>query len=470
MGKSIIKSKYSPQIIQLIADIFSITISYVVQFYIRFESGWFESTIQYRFIDFLAPLIALLIYWLFLFWLTGLYKNWYVRSPFDEVFTVLKSSIIGTLLIFFFVFLDSSKSPRLLFLLFFAVLSFSVCLGRFFARRVQIKLRAKGIVSVRAIIIGSYEKVLDLHNKILISKSWGYKTVAVVLFDEMQEENKAISELIKGDINQLEGVINELKPEELLISANQTDHKLLMSIITLCDEKGVIVKIIPDIYDLFTGQVKSLALYGIPLIEISPQLIAPWQNFFKRVFDIAFSLFVLIAGLPIWLLLGIIVKLDSKGPMLYKQERVGKNGKTFMIYKFRSMVQDAEKDGPQWAKVGDSRVTAFGKFLRKSHLDEIPQFFNILTGEMSIVGPRPERKVFVEKFTSLIPYYRRRLAVTPGLTGWWQINYTTYEETVEEIENRLKDDFYYIENFSLKLDLEIIIRTIFLVIKGHGQT
>ena len=272
MGKSIIKSKYSPQIIQLIADIFSITISYIVQFYIRFESGWFESTIQYRFIDFLAPLIALLIYWLFLFWLTGLYKNWYVRSPFDEVFTVLKSSIIGTLLIFFFVFLDSSKSPRLLFLLFFAVLSFSVCLGRFFARRVQIKLRAKGIVSVRAIIIGSYEKVLDLHNKILISKSWGYKTVGVVLFDEMQEETKALSELIKGDINQLEGVINELKPEELLISANQTDHKLLMSIITLCDEKGVIVKIIPDIYDLFTGQVKSLALYGIPLIEISPQL------------------------------------------------------------------------------------------------------------------------------------------------------------------------------------------------------
>lgn len=470
MGKSIIKSKYSPQIIQLIADIFSITISYVVQFYIRFESGWFESTIQYRFIDFLAPLIALLIYWLFLFWLTGLYKNWYVRSPFDEIFTVLKTSIIGTLLIFFFVFLDSSKSPRLLFLLFFAVLSISVCLGRFFARRVQIKLRAKGIVSVRAIIIGSYEKVLDLHNKILISKSWGYKTVAVVLFDEMQEKNKALSELIKGDINQLEGIINELKPEELLISANQTDHKLLMSIITLCDEKGLIVKIIPDIYDLFTGQVKSLALYGIPLIEISPQLIAPWQNFFKRVFDIAFSLFVLIAGLPIWLLLGIIVKLDSKGPMLYKQERVGKNGKTFMIYKFRSMVQDAEKDGPQWAKVGDKRVTAFGKFLRMFHLDEIPQFFNVLIGDMSIVGPRPERPVFVEKYSSLVPYYKRRLRASPGLTGWNQVKYDAYEETVEEIENRLKDDFYYIENFSLKLDLEIIIRTIFLVIKGHGQT
>lgn len=470
MKSNIIKSNYSSSIIQLIADIISISISYFIQFFIRFESGWFETTIQYGFFEFVAPLIALLIYWIILFWLTGLYKNWYIRSPFDEIFTILKTSVIGTLIIFFFVFLDSSKSPRLLFLIFFVVLSLSVCTGRFFARRIQIKLRIKGIVSVPAIIIGSYNKVIDLHNRILKSKSWGYKTIGVIFLENNVIENNPLSELTKGSIDNLEKIIDNLKPEEVLISAEKTAQKLLMYIVTMCDTKGVTVKIIPDIYDIFTGQVKSLALYGIPLIEISPQLIAPWQKLCKRVIDFLFSILVLVLGFPIWLVIGIIVKLDSKGPVLYKQERVGKNGKLFTIYKFRSMVQNAEKDGPQWAKVGDSRVTRIGYFLRKSHLDEVPQFFNILIGEMSIVGPRPERPIFVEKFSKLVPYYKRRLKAAPGLTGWNQVRYGAYEETLEEIENRLKDDFYYIENFSLKLDLEIIFRTIFLVIKGHGQT
>jgi len=470
MRISIIKSKYSSSIFQLIADVVSISISYVVQFFIVFESGLFETTIQYSFFDFLAPLITLLVYWIILFWFTGLYKNWYIRSPFDEIFTILKISIIGTLIIFFFVFFDSSKSPRLLFLTFFIILFFSVCIGRFFARRLQIKLRTKGIVSVPAIIIGSFNKVSDLQNKILKSKSWGYKTIGVILFDSIEEENNSITTLIKGDISKLEEIIEDLKPDEVLISVDKTDQKMLMFIVTLCDTKGITVKIIPDIYDIFTGQVKSLALYGIPLIEISPQLIAPWQKFCKRFIDILLSIIVLVLGFPIWLVIGMIVKLDSKGPVLYKQERVGKNGKIFTIYKFRSMVQNAEKDGPQWARIGDSRVTRFGYFLRKSHLDEVPQFFNILIGEMSIVGPRPERPIFVERFSNLVPYYRRRLKVAPGLTGWNQVRFVTYEETLEEIENRLKDDFYYIENFSLKLDLEIIFRTIFLVIKGHGQT
>jgi len=470
MRISIIKSKYSSSVFQLIADIVSISISYVIQFFIVFESGWFETTIQYGIVDFIAPLITLLIYWTILFWFIGLYKNWYIRSPFDEIFTILRITIIGTLIIFFFVFFDSSKSPRLLFLTFFIILFFSVCIGRFFARRLQIKLRIKGIVSVPAIIIGSYDKVSDLHNRIQKSKSWGYKIVGVILFDKITEENNPITALNKGDISKLEEIIDDLQPEEVLISAEKTDQKMLMFIVTLCDTKGINVKIIPDIYDIFTGQVKSLALYGIPLIEISPQLIAPWQKLCKRVIDILFSILVLVLGFPIWLVIGIIVKLDSNGPILYKQERVGKNGKYFTIYKFRSMVQNAEKDGPQWAKVGDSRVTRIGYFLRKSHLDEVPQFFNILIGEMSIVGPRPERPIFVEKFSKLVPYYRRRLKAAPGLTGWNQVRYGAYEETLEEIENRLKDDFYYIENFSLKLDLEIIFRTIFLVIKGHGQT
>jgi exopolysaccharide biosynthesis polyprenyl glycosylphosphotransferase len=211
-------------------------------------------------------------------------------------------------------------------------------------------------------------------------------------------------------------------------------------------------------------------LYGIPLIEINPTLMKPWHEAVKRLFDILFSLLVLTIGLPFWIIFSFVIKMETPGPVLYKQERVGKHKKKFMIYKFRSMVSDAEKHGPKWAIKNDPRVTGIGKYLRRSHLDEVPQFWNVLKGDMSIVGPRPERPIYVDKYGTLIPYYNRRHIVRPGLTGLNQVKYTTYHETVEEVEKRLKDDFYYIENISLKLDLDIIIRTIFLVIKGHGQT
>jgi len=229
------------------------------------------------------------------------------------------------------------------------------------------------------------------------------------------------------------------------------------------------VKIEPDLYDIFTGQVRTLPIYGIPLIEISSQLLKPWEAAVKRLFDIVFSLLVIILGLPFWLLFALIIKLESKGPVFYTQKRTGKNGNEFRIYKFRSMFTNIPKEAG-WTVVNDPRVTKFGKFIRKSHLDEIPQFWNVLIGDMSVVGPRPEQPKFVEEFSNEISYYKRRLKVRPGITGWWQIQYQPYELSLEEIKNRLKDDFYYIENMSLKLDIEIVVRTVYCVIKGHGQT
>ncbi|MFM8439013.1 MAG: sugar transferase, partial [Candidatus Kapaibacterium sp.] len=178
---------------------------------------------------------------------------------------------------------------------------------------------------------------------------------------------------------------------------------------------------------------------------------------------------VLVIGLPLWILIAVIVRLESKGPALFSQQRIGRNGSVFRIYKFRSMVQDAEKHGQQWTKVGDPRVTRFGYFLRKTHLDEIPQMWNILVGDMSVVGPRPEQPKYVEYFSTHIPYYNRRHKVRPGLTGWWQIKYTSYDESLDEIKNRIRFDFYYIENMSLRLDVEIIVRTAVLMFRGHGQ-
>lgn len=475
-----IRTRFSPPMMQLLADILSVIISFSLQYYIRFHSSWFGNPIKFVPEVFFLALLLLLIYWITFFWFSGLYKNWYVRSPFDEFFTILKVTFFGSFIIFFIWLLDSeSKEPRMLFLLYFVIFSFIVILGRYTARVVQRFLRARGIIIIPAIIVGTYEKSRELYHNIIKSKNWGYQTLGIILTGDRKDflefkdgGNSLIDETLPiiGEKTDLIDALDKNKPREVLISEDSPDHKFLLNLVSNCADRRIIVKIIPDLYSFFTGQAKTLHLYGIPLIEIDTVLLKPWQDVAKRIFDVTFSLIVLIVGLPIWLLTALIIKLESKGNVFYLQERTGKNGKKFKIIKFRSMVQDAEKSGPQWAKVNDPRVTRFGRFMRSSHLDEIPQFVNVLKGDMSIVGPRPERPVFVEKFSELVPYYKRRLLVRPGITGWWQVKYTTYVETIEEIENRLKDDFFYIENMSFKLDLEIIVRTIFLMIKGHGQT
>jgi exopolysaccharide biosynthesis polyprenyl glycosylphosphotransferase len=181
-------------------------------------------------------------------------------------------------------------------------------------------------------------------------------------------------------------------------------------------------------------------------------------------------LIVLVAGLPLWILIAILIKIDSRGPVIYKQERVGKDGKIFTLYKFRSMYENAEAlTGPTWATKNDPRVTRFGKILRKLHLDEIPQFVNVLKGDMSLIGPRPERPVFVEKLSKEIPLYRRRLKVKPGITGWAQVKYK-YDESIEDVKKKLQYDLFYIENMSLRMDLKIIAYTILHILSGRGQT
>jgi exopolysaccharide biosynthesis polyprenyl glycosylphosphotransferase len=195
----------------------------------------------------------------------------------------------------------------------------------------------------------------------------------------------------------------------------------------------------------------------------------PWEEAAKRGMDIMTSLIILIAGLPLWILVALGVGLTSRGPIIYSQGRMGKNGLPFKIFKFRSMTIDAEKDGPQWAQKNDPRVTTFGKFIRKVHLDEVPQFWNVLKGDMSLVGPRPEREYFVEQLSKEIPYYRRRLKVRPGITGLFQAMVYKYDENLEDVRNKLKYDLMYIESMSFRLDLKIIFRTAYMMFKGKGQ-
>jgi exopolysaccharide biosynthesis polyprenyl glycosylphosphotransferase len=466
-----IRSRFSPSFLQLIVDIFAITLGYGFHFLIRYKTGIFETKIEPDVSLTITTGFVLLIYWIIVFWMSGLYKNWYIRSPFDELFTVIKSIFFGSFLIFFFVWLDSIQSPRMLFVLYFIITTFSVAVGRFSARVVQKKLRQKRIVILPSVILGNVKKSLELNEQLELSPSWGYKAFGFIHIDEDKDLKEIISDEnyslpVLGNIDQLKQIIQEYRPREVLIAAKTHDHQQLLNIATLCHEHNVNVKIIPDIYEVFTGLSRTLPLWGSPLIDINTTLLKPWEEFVKRTLDIVVSSVVLILGLPLWITIGVLVRLDSNGPVFYTQVRTGKKGKEFRIFKFRTMVTDADKGGPNWCKPNDPRVTKFGRFLRKSHLDEVPQFWNVLKGEMSLVGPRPEQPYFVEKFKKIAPYYSRRLIVRPGITGWWQIKYEI--ETMEEIENRIKHDFYYIENMSLKLDLEIMIRTFFLLFRSHG--
>ena len=232
---------------------------------------------------------------------------------------------------------------------------------------------------------------------------------------------------------------------------------------------AVSMKIIPDLYDIISGQARTNEIYGFPLIEIMPEIMQPWERTIKRAIDIVVSSLILFLGLPVWLLVALAIKLDSHGPIFYTQERMGKDGKRFKIAKFRSMNHDAEAEsGPTWAGKQDPRVTRVGKYLRKARLDEIPQLINVLDGDMSLVGPRPERPYFVEQLSREIPLYMRRLKVRPGITGWAQVKHK-YDESVDDVRKKVQYDLFYIENMSLRMDLKILFRTISVVLLGKGR-
>lgn len=465
-------SAYSQIIIQLLFDLIAIAVSYSIQYYVRFESGKFPVSVHPDLAQTLVSGVVMVIYWFLLFFFSGMYKNWYDRSPFDELFKILQVTLVGCALIVFFILWDSTgRSPRLLFLLYFVNFSVFLILGRFLARRLQRNLRVRGIISIPAIIFGTFNRAQEFLRKAQSAKAWGYKPIGLVLQnpEEYQKAIQADSRETLGIAGELRKIIEERKPEEIIISTDKPKHSLLLEVAAACSEYDVKIKIEPDLYSIFTGQTRAQIIYGIPLIQINTQLLKPWQAVIKRIFDICFSVAVLLIGLPFWVLIGVIVKLDSEGPVFYSQMRVGKDGKLFRIYKFRSMRTDADK-GVAYTEINDPRVTRFGRFIRATHLDEIPQFLNVLLGDMSVVGPRPERPSLVEEYSRDLPYYKRRLKVRPGITGWWQVKYEAFVITIQEIDNRLKDDFYYIENMSLLLDIEIIFRTIWCVVRGQGQT
>ncbi|MHB8906667.1 MAG: sugar transferase [Melioribacteraceae bacterium] len=455
----------------LFTDFLTINLSLLLFFYLRVETGWFKLISQP---DVLLPMVALYIYWLIIFTFVGMYRTWFASSRFDELSTLFKSTFVGIFFLLFLILYDDYSrgvsSPFGFFIfIYWGIFLLIVGAGRLTVRSVQRNLLVRGIGRRNAVIVGFNPKSQNLYNTIKNHRALGIDVVAyaAALYENIDKEYNGIK--VKGVVTDLEKIIDENNIKNVIISLEKHHEETILEVIARCEGKNVEIKIVPDLYEIISGQVRTSQIYGMPLIDVMPELMPEWEKKIKRLMDIILSFMLIIITSPATLVASLLIKLEGKGPIFYKQERSGMNGKVFKIIKFRTMVVDAEKhSGPVWSTKDDPRITKVGKFMRKIRLDEIPQAINILRGDMSFVGPRPERPFFVEKLSNEIPLYKRRLKVRPGITGWAQVKHK-YDETIEDVKVKLRYDLFYIENMSLRMDFKILFRTIFVVLFGKGH-
>lgn len=422
---------------------------------------------------FIQGLILIPLFWIGFYAISGNYNKVYRKSRLKEFFQTILSTVIGVTALFFALILDDVVLNHTTYYQSFAVLfglhfSFTFLL-RFFLSSVTAGKIHRREIGFPTLMIGSDANAVELYQE-LENQQQASGNLFKGFIRVKKRESYPLEEHLPflGNQDKLQQVIREHAIEEVIIALESSEHTSLQLVLNELEGTDVIVKVIPDMYDILSGSVRMDSIYGTPLIQVTQDIMAPWQQVAKRTGDIATSLFALVVFSPLYLITAIGVKLSSQGPIFYTQERIGKGGKPFLIYKFRSMVTDAEKMGPALSSDHDPRITPFGRFMRKVRLDEIPQFYNVLIGDMSLVGPRPERQFFIDQIVEKAPHYKHLLKVKPGITSWGMVKYG-YAENVDQMIRRMKFDLLYIENMSLLVDIKILIYTVQTVLMGRGK-
>ena len=454
------------KILFLLSDFSGTLLGWLFVFYLKYHSGLFAFSPPISFQQAMITGVVLGVFWVILFVLFGLYDWKISTSRVDEIFEIGKIIFGGCLALLLLTadFQNPVSVGRFFIVGYFLSLLALVGIGRLLVWTLHIHWLVKLGGLYRTAVIGYNEPAIQIFDKLKANPELGFKPIGFICDNGMQEEK------VLGPIADIEQIIKKQRVTDVIFAIDSSHHKSLLGHLYKIDQLPVRSYIHPDLYDIVTGQTKLIQIYGIALMSISMQLIPWWENQIKRLLDILISVIGLVLSAPISLITAIFIKFDSKGGVIFKQKRIGKDGQMFCMYKFRSMYEksDDHLEGYKFAKDDDPRVTKVGRWIRKWRLDEIPQFINILKGDMSFVGPRPDAVGFFEENINKIPFYHRRLLVRPGLTGYAQIRQNYHESNVE-VEKKLRYDLYYVENLSVRLDLKIVLSTIRFLLLGKGR-
>lgn len=453
-------------------DFIASVVAWIVFFYNR-KQLLHEEPESFQ-ISLIINAVVIGLFWVGLNILAGSYSDIFGKTRIKELFKGFNHTLIGVVIIFFTLLLDDEgineykeyyRTFTAYFIIQFVCTSFSKIISFTYLRE-QV---ATGKISFNTLLVGSGKAARKVYDELQKRKTTlGYSIITYIPTSETSVDLCAPVLKSIGDLDRINTIIHRCHIHRVIIALEKDEHEYLEPVLGALEGEAVKTNIIPENYQLILGSVKVKLLSNLPLVEINQDLIPVWQKVLKRFIDIFSALLVLLIGSPFLILVALLTKFSSKGPIFYMQERIGKNAKPFKIIKFRSMYTDAEKLGPALAYDKDSRITPWGKVMRKTRLDEFPQFYNVLKGDMSLVGPRPERQYFIDQIMKTAPYYKHLHKVRPGITSMGQVKFG-YAENVDEMVDRLRYDILYIENMSLSLDLEIMLDTVLIMFQGRGK-